>query len=149
MKFLEGLSGSSGLTTAITNLQGGRGSLGARQQGGDVFCLEPGQSGQGAWVRGGQFQVAWGGGLGGWLLEHSVLMSEIAFSAKSQATSVRRPTTQSSRRGRALTLTQIWVLVHAGCVKLPFFGWYTAIRTRARPLLLSRSQLTHLPNWGE
>ena len=78
MKFLEGLSNSFWSDhTAITNLQGGGGEpRGPASREGTCSALSLG-SGQGAWVRGGQFQVAWGGGLGGWLLEHSVLMSEI------------------------------------------------------------------------
>lgn len=95
----------------------------------------------------GQFQ-AYLGWAGGWLLEHSVLMRKTAFSAKSQAKCLERPTTQSSRRAGPHTGLNPRVLVHAGCVKLLFLGVVYCHKNTEMTLLLSRSQLTHLHKLG-
>ena len=61
-----------------------------------------------------------GGGGRGWLPEQSRLMTEILSPLSHRLYVLQRRTLQSCRRGGALTLAQICVLLQTGCVNFPF-----------------------------
>lgn len=144
MKFLEGLSNSFWPDhTAITNVQGGGGSLAGPPAAWAPPLGGPG-SRQGGWR---ESRPSGGPGAEGWPWGRSALTSEILCRLRRRLPTASETEGGSSGKGRALAQVQMWGLLGAGCMKLlSGLSGGGPLRERGTGPPRSEPQFTHLPS---